>query len=252
MKWFRTTLDDAGLSRQKSSTAILALLLGGALVGSLSYELTSIFALSLTMAIGAIGFVLEGLNSRAKSRRETVAALWPEILDSLISAMASGSSITESILALVEDCPDLLRPHFEAFRGDIDSGIEVSKSLERLKARLGHVHADRLIELLSLVDEVGGIGLIDSLRSQVQLVRREVAFKGEISSKLGWITGTAKFAVGAPWLLVAMLSTRPENAAAYASAEGTTILLIGLAISIFAFRLVQVFGVLPTSPRVFA
>lgn len=252
MKWFRTTLDDAGLPRQKSSTAILALLLVGALVGSLSYELTSIFALSLTLAIGAIGFVLEGLNSRAKSRREAVAALWPEILDSLISAMSSGSSITESVLALVEDCPDLLRPHFEAFRDDIDSGIEVSKSLERLKARLGHVHADRLIELLSLVDEVGGIGLIDSLRSQVQLVRREVAFKGEISSKLGWITGTAKFAVGAPWLLVAMLSTRPENAAAYASAEGTTILLIGLAISIFAFRLVQVFGVLPTSPRVFA
>lgn len=246
------TLDDAGLSRQNSSTAFLALFIGGLLVGSLTYELTSIIGLSLTVAIGTIGFVLEVLNSRAKSRRETVAALWPEILDSLISAMASGSSIAESILALAEDCPDLLRPHFQAFKRDIDSGIEVARSLERLKQRLGHVHADRLIELLSLAEELGGMGLIDSLRSQVQLVRKEVAFKGEISSKLGWITGTAKFAVGAPWLLVAMLSTRPENAAAYASAEGSAILFLGLAVSIFAFRLVQVFGVLPTSPRVFA
>lgn len=246
------TLDDAGLSRQKSSTSILVMLLGGALFGSLAYELTAIFALSLTVAIGAIGFVLEGLNARAKSRREILAALWPEILDSLISALSSGSTITESILAQAEDCPVKLRPHFEAFKDDIDSGIEVSKSLERLKSRLGHAHADRLIELLSLVDEIGGNGLIDSLRSQVKLVRQEVAFHGEMSSKLGWITGTAKFAVGAPWLLVAMLSSRPENAAAYASAEGSTILLLGLGVSMFAFRLVHVFGVLPTSPRVFA
>jgi tight adherence protein B len=165
--------------------------------------------------------------------------------------MSSGGSITESILSVAEDCPVLLRPHFQAFKDDLDGGIELGKSLQRLKVRLGHVHADRLIELLSLVEEVGGIGLIDSLRGQVKLVRQEVAFKGEISSKLGWITGTAKFAVGAPWLLVAMLSTRPENAAAYASAEGSSILLLGLAVSIFAFRLVQVFGVLPASPRVF-
>jgi tight adherence protein B len=246
------TLDDAGLPHLSPSTATLVLLLLGVLVGSLTYELTKVFTLSLAVAIGAIGSLLEALNSRAKSRRETVAALWPEILDSLISAMSSGSSIAESILALADDCPVLLRPHFEAFKDDIDSGIELSKSLKRLKARLGHVHADRLIELLRLVEEVGGVGLTDSLRSQVQLVRQEVAFKGEISSKLGWITGTAKFAVGAPWLLVAMLSTRPENAAAYASAEGSAILLLGLAVSIFAFRLVQVFSLLPTSPRVFA
>jgi tight adherence protein B len=109
-----------------------------------------------------------------------------------------------------------------------------------------------LIELLVLVSEAGGSGVLDSLRNQVQLVRQDLAFSGEMSSRLGWITGTAKIAVGAPWLVVAMLSTRPENASAYGSAEGTMILILGLAVSVFAFRLVKVFGLLPVTPRVFA
>lgn len=252
MKWLRATLDDAGLARVGSGAALSTLLIVGALFGSFAYEMTSIFALSLAVAIGAAGLVLELLNARARSRRDAISALWPEILDALISAISSGSSIAESVLALADEGPVLLRSEFQAFRGDLDRGMEVSKSLENLKVRLGHVHSDRLIELLILVEDVGGGGIIESLRSQVQLVRREVAFKGEISAKLGWITGTAKFAVGAPWLIVAMLATRPENATAYASTQGSTILLFGLAISIFAFRLIHILGVLPPSPRVFA
>jgi tight adherence protein B len=108
------------------------------------------------------------------------------------------------------------------------------------------------LELLGLVSEAGGAGLLSSLREQVRLVRQELAFSGEIASKLGWITGTAKIAVGAPWLIVAMLSTRPENATAYASTAGSLVLIVGLFVSVFAFKLVQTLGVLPESPRVFA
>jgi hypothetical protein len=49
-----------------------------------------------------------------------------------------------------------------------------------------------------------------------------------------------------------MLATRPENARAYASAEGSMILFLGLVVSIFAFRLVQILGELSVSPRVFS
>jgi tight adherence protein B len=125
-------------------------------------------------------------------------------------------------------------------------------SLDALKAKLGNVHSDRLLELLRLVSEAGGGGLLDSLKNQTQLIRQELAFSGEIASKLGWITGTAKIAVGAPWLIVAMLATRPENARAYASSEGSMILFLGLVVSVFAFRLVQFLGGLSVSPRVFA
>jgi tight adherence protein B len=233
-------------------TALVTLLLIGFLIGALALELTGIFALALSAAIGVIALIFEALSGRAESRRETVAALWPEVLDFTISAISSGASITECLLDLAEEGPLLLRPQFQAFKADVDRGHALSRSLEELKTRLGHVHADRLIEILRLVSEAGGSGLIESLRNQVQQVRAEVGFNGEISAKLGWITGTAKVAVGAPWLIVAMLSTRPENALAYASAEGSAILLFGLTVSAFAFRLIKIFGMRPTSPRVFA
>jgi tight adherence protein B len=219
---------------------MVVLLVIGILVGGLAYELTSIFALALSVAVGVIGFLLDALNARARSRRANLAALWPEVLDSVISSTSSGSSITESLIVLATEGPVSLRPSFVQFQDDIERGQSLSSALRKLKHRLGNAHSDRLLELLG------------SLREQVRLVRQELAFSGEIASKLGWITGTAKIAVGAPWLIVAMLSTRPENATAYASTAGSLVLIVGLFVSVFAFKLVQTLGVLPESPRVFA
>lgn len=252
MKWLRATLDSAGLASITTSSAVAALLLGVISMSLLTYELTKIFALALSVGVGVAGLLLETLNSRAKARRAYLAALWPEVLDSIISSISSGASVADSLMGLAEDGPVLLRPEFIAFRNDFERGRTLAAALDVLKNRLGNVHSDRLLELLRLVSEAGGVGLLDSLRNQANLIRQELAFSGEITSKLGWITGTAKIAVGAPWLIVAMLATRTENASAYASAEGSLILMLGLAVSVFAFRLVQILGGLPVSPRVFA
>lgn len=252
MKWLRETLDRAGLAKTTSSTAFATLLLFGLSAALIAYELTSIFALAVSVAVGAVGGLLELLNARAKSRQSYLAALWPEVLDAIISSISSGASVAESLMALAEEGPIALRPDFVFFRNDIERGKPFVASLDAFKARLANVHSDRLLELLRLVSEAGGIGLVDSLRNQSQLIRQELAFSGEIASKLGWITGTAKIAVGAPWLIVAMLATRPENARAYASAEGSMILFLGLVVSLFAFRLVQILGGLSVSPRVLA
>lgn len=252
MNWLRATLDGAGLATKPVSTALAFLLLVGFSVGLISYELTSIFALAVSVSVGVIGLLLELLNSRAKSRQLYLAALWPEILDSTISSIAAGASVADSLMSLADEGPLALRHEFVVFRDDIEGGKTLVAALDSLKARLGNVHSDRLLELLRLVSEAGGVGLLDSLRNQAQLIRQELAFSGEIASKLGWITGTAKIAVGAPWLIVAMLATRPENARAYASSEGSMILFLGLLVSVFAFRLVQFLGGLSVSPRVFA
>ena len=252
MNWLRATLDSAGLARHSVTLAVTTMVLIGASVGAVVFELTRITALSVSLSVGAMGFVLEALNARAKSRRANVKALWPEVVDSLISAISSGSSITESILELSETGPAPLRQDFRIFRHDIEKGCSLAVSLQNLKVRFGDVHSDRLVELLILVSEAGGAGLLDGLRNQVRITRQELGFNGEIASRLGWIAGTAKIAVGAPWVIVALLSSRPENASAYASPDGSLILLFGLVVSIFAYRLVQALGALPSSPRVFA
>lgn len=252
MKWLRATLVGAGYSHRGTLEAALAVTALSAAVGWVAFELMGISALALSASVGVAGLLLGALSSRARSRRQALAALWPEVIDSIISSVSSGSTITESLIELEETGPVALRSYFLTFRTDIERGFGLNQSLEALKARLGHLHSDRLLELLILVSEAGGAGLIESLRSQVQLVRQDLAFSGEISSRLGWITGTAKMAVGAPWLIVAMLATRSENAQAYSSPAGTSILVLGLGVSIVAFRLVHALGALEDSPRVFA
>ena len=252
MRWFRRTLDEAGFSRFSSTTALLSLLLAGSLIGAVTYEVFKILGVALSAAVGAIGMLLEALNARALSRRASIASIWPGVLDALISALSSGSSLIESIFELADDGPPIVRQHFQIFRQDLEGGKRLADSLENLKHRLGNIYSDRLVELLLLVSRAGGAGLVESLRIQVKLARSDLAFSGELTSRLGWITGTAKIAVGAPWIVVAMLATRPENASAYSSPEGSMLLIFGLLLSIFAFRLVKTFGLLPVSPRVFA
>ena len=73
-----------------------------------------------------------------------------------------------------------------------------------------------------------------------------------MDSKQGWVSGTAKIAVAAPWVVVAMLSSREENAVIYNTPEGAAILLLGFVVCVVAYRLVHLLGSLPQQPRVFS
>jgi tight adherence protein B len=134
----------------------------------------------------------------------------------------------------------------------VDLGWSLEDSLDEFKAELGEVHADRLCELLIMVVSTGSESLLTTLRQQSMSLRLDIARNSQIESKQGWVLGTAKIAVSAPWIVVALLSVRPENSAIYNSTSGAAILLVGFLICVFAYRLVHVLGALPQQPRVFA
>ena len=87
-----------------------------------------------------------------------------------------------------------------------------------------------------------------------KVVMRGIHFTidGNSESKQSWVLGTAKIAVGAPWVVVALLASRVENAATYNTSSGALVLSLGFVLSLFAYRLVHVLGALPPEPRVFA
>jgi len=252
LAWLKSTIEGAGLGQFGLGSVLVAILGLSSFIGMLAGSATAIPAFGICLSIGFSGFLFEFITLRARSRRRAVARLWPEVIDSLISAAGAGISLVESFAELADEGPLQLRPHFRQLVSNFDSGLTMSEALQRLKIELGEVHADRLIELTKVVIEAGGEGYVDALKSQSQLTRQDLALWGELESKQGWITGTAKMAVMAPWLIVAMLSVRPENVAAYASPAGSMILLVGLAMSLFAYRLIQLMGGLTSSPRVFA
>jgi tight adherence protein B len=126
----------------------------------------------------------------------------------------------------------------------------MDQGLDWFKSQFGQLQTDRLVELIRVVYRSGGIGYLESLREQALRTRQEIALWGELDSKQGWVTGTAKLAIIAPWIIVATLSTRSENVAIYNTPEGIGVLLAGLLVSLVAYRLVVLMGNLSKPKRV--
>lgn len=251
MRALKLQLQAAGLGRYKPFHFFVASVSLATLAGSWMHLSFQILGLSLATSIAVFGACLEAVNLRAKGRSDAIAKLWPEIIESLQSAAKSGIGLIDSIAEIGEHGPWQVRKQFASFVDRVDSGQSVDKSLSILKQELGQLHADRLIELIRIVHLSGGAGYLNSLDSQVQIIRAEIATWGELESKQGWVTGTAKLALVAPWIIILFLTSRPENVEIYNTNEGLTVLIIGLAVSLIAYRLIGLLGNLTKPNRVF-
>jgi len=243
-------LEAAGWAKY-SPLQVLTLVISSAfLIASwvqLSFE---VLGLTLFSALATIGASLEALMVRAKQRSDQLAKLWPEVLDSLQSAASSGLGIVDSLEEVARSGPLRIRPAFQELVERIDSGLGIDQCLDWFKSQLGQIQADRLVELIRIVNQSGGVGYLDSLRDQALRTRSEIALWAELDSKQGWVTGTAKLAIIAPWIVVATLAARAENIAIYNTLEGTGVLVIGLLVSLIAYRIVGLLGSLSKPTRV--
>jgi hypothetical protein len=156
MKWLRSSVEGAGLARFGLGWVVFLLAAVSVLSGLWAFGITKVFALGVCLGLGAFGFGLELVNSRAKARRRELASLWPEVVDSLQSAAASGVGFAEGFAELAQRGPLALRVHFAGFTHRIDSGWPIELALDWLKHELGEIHADRLLELLQVVAAAGG------------------------------------------------------------------------------------------------
>lgn len=249
MRWFKSLLEGAGLASLGVYPPLVALLLLGISAGVVIQSIFNVYALTMFCVIGVLAMTIEIISTLAAKRRRELSLLWPEVIDALQSGVVSGLSLTDSFGDLAERGPKRLRPYFERTVNALDGGLPLVTALEDLKVQLGELNADKTIEILRLVTVTGSDNLGSVLRQQSTTLRSELNLVGQIESKQGWVVGTAKLAVVAPWIIVAMLSTRSENANIYNSSSGAAILLIGFVISVFAYRLVHLLGALPTKPR---
>ena len=122
--------------------------------------------------------------------------------------------------------------------------------LDRLKARFADPVADRIVEALRLAHEVGGTELGTLLRALSRMLREDLRTRGELEARQSWTVNGAKVAVAAPWLVLALLSTRPQAARAYATPSGALVLVVGAVASVAAYRLMLRLGRLPEEERV--
>lgn len=190
------------------------------------------------------------VRTRARRRRDALRTVWPEAVDHLASGIRAGLSLPEALAQLGDRGPEPLRPAFRAFAADHRASGRFGDSLDALKARLADPVADRVVEALRLTRDVGGSDLGRLLRTLSAFLREDARTRGELEARQSWTVNGARLAVAAPWLVLALLATRPEAAAAFATPAGSAVVVGGGACTLVAYRLMVRIGRLPEDERV--
>ena len=232
----------AGLAFTSAGIGALTLVLTGGIVGSWV----------IGLAFGAIAarapFAL--VHYRASRRRASMREVWPEVVDHLASGIRAGLSLPEAVAQLGERGPEAVREPFRAFAEDHRASGKFAQSLDLLKMRLADPVADRIVEALRITREVGGTDVGRLLRTLSEFLREDARTRGELEARQSWTVNAARLAVAAPWIVLVVLSTRGANAAAFNSATGGMVLLIGGIATVVAYRLMVRLGRLPVEQRV--
>lgn len=207
-----------------------------------------VIALAFGLFASLVPFSL--VRRRRAQRSIELRELWPEAVDNLASGVRAGLSLPEALTALGVRGPEQLRSPFRRFGEDYRASGRFNESLDRLKIALSDPVGDRVIEALRMAREVGGTDLGRLLRTLSQFLREDARTRAELETRQGWTVNAARLALAAPWLILLLLSTKPQAVAAYNQPAGAVVLLGGGAVSFLAYRVMIRIARLPMERRV--
>ena len=249
MNKIENLLIQAGYQSIQPAQFVLLLVGGLASTVVILAVITNSLLISIAVCVCVGAQLLESFQSRVAAENQKANTQWPKYLDSIHSATWAGATLEQALLDSISSAPAKHSWALLEFEKDHNSGIPFSDSLNNLKARLANPIADRFIEITRLASASGGRGYLNALRAQSLQLRLENSTWAEINVKQNWVLGTAKLAVLAPWLILVLLSLRPETAIAFQSESGVAVLALGTVASLLAFRLIKTLGKLPPRQR---
>lgn len=248
----RAQLAQAGLGSVPVGVFLaLSLVVGLALAGLVQ----GLFAVrALTVVAALVGVVLPGLvvSWRAKGRRRANRTVWPDVVDHLVSALRSGLALPDSVSSLATSGPAPTRSAFARFEKEYRATGNFTYCLDELKRSLADPVADRILETLRMAREVGGSDVTLVLRNLAAWLRQDAAIRSEVEARQSWIVNAARLGVAAPWIILALLASRPEAAFAYNTPAGVAVIVGGLVVSVVAYRVMIALGRLPEERRWFS
>ena len=247
----RANLAQAGLGSLPLPAFVALSAVLGLAVSALSQAILGIAALSLVAALVGLGLPTLMVAWRTRARRRANRAVWPDVVDHLVSAVRSGLALPDSVGSLAGAGPLSTRPAFAEFAREYQATGNFGVAVDGLKASLADPVADRILETLRMAREVGGSDLTVVLRSLAAWLRQDAAIRSEVEARQSWIVNAARLGVAAPWIVLLLLASRPEAAVAYNTPAGVVVIVGGLGVSVVAYRLMVALGRLPEERRWF-
>ena len=240
---------EAGLRRLTSRRFLLAAALATAVVFLLVAGVTTSIVVAASAAMLSVGLPIGLLRSRRDRRRRRFREAWPDAIASLVAAVRSGVSLAEACISLTDRGPEELKPGFHAFAATYRATGSFTAALERLRIYLSDPIGDRVVLALKVAGEVGGSDLVRVLRAFGDFIREDLRARREIQARWSWTVTAARVAAAAPWLVLIMMSTRPEAAAAFDSSAGLLVIACGGLATFAGYRLMLRAGRLPEERR---
>jgi tight adherence protein B len=248
----RELLAQAGLERVPVTVFAIVSALIGVAVASVVAAVLPVVALALAAGIVGTAVPTLAVAGRGRRRRRMLRAAWPDLVDHLVAGVRSGHSLADAVSSLASVGPAETRVAFRHFGRLVDATGTVGGALDDLKTRLADPVADRIIEALRMARDVGGTELPSILRSLAASLRQDAAVRSEVEARQSWVLNAARLGVAAPWVVLLLLASRAEAAAAYNSPAGLLLLGVGFCVTIVAYRLMIALGRLPEERRWFA
>jgi tight adherence protein B len=249
---FTRLLRAAGITSVSAVGLGWLMALSGLLAGLVLLAISRTPPVALTFALMAAYAPIAVVRGRARRRRRDLAAVWPEAVDNLSSAVRAGLSLPEALTQLGERGPTSLRPAFAAFGRDYLATGRFGACLDRLKDDLADPVGDRVVEALRIAREVGGGDLGRMLRALSSFLRDDARTRSELEARQAWVVNGARLAAGAPWAVLLVLSTQPDVIGRYRLPAGVIVLAVGAMACLVAYQLMVRLGRLPDERRVLA
>jgi tight adherence protein B len=138
--------------------------------------------------------------------------------------------------------PSEWRSAWDGLESDLRRGSDAELALRRLQHVLADPIADRVVESLAVAREFGGTELPTVLSELARSIQKEQGIRDEARTRQSWVRHAATLGVIAPWVVLALLASRPENRDAYASASGSVLIVASAGATVVAYFVMTALG----------
>lgn len=242
MHSLRNLLLQAGFSRLGVAEFFAGVIVLAGVIFIFSWNLIGIFGFSVSLVLISFAASVEFLENRANHRANKIARLAPSLANAFATAYQSGVGLKDSVADLESYGPGPLKKVFGTLLDELDRGGEVDNALIQAKNKIGEAGCNRVFEAVIAVEKFGSTGAAAEFSRLSEQLRIDLKLRSELAAKQAWVSGSAKSALLAPWLVVLLLAARPEAKAFYISNLGLGVLLAGALFTLIAYRFITLTG----------
>jgi len=218
--------------------------------------LATILLLTGSLAVAIVPSVLVGMlprlyyGSQRRKRLGEIRQAWPDGLRDLVASISAGRSLARAIEDLAVSGPLPLRRMFASF-SFLARSLGVVPALESIRDQVADRTTDRVIEVLIVAHERGGVIVPEILRDLAEATARDVWAAEEIDSAALEHKINARAVFILPWIvLVAMTVREGPFREFYGTGLGLAVIVAGGVLSLTGSILVSRLGRQPDEPRV--